>query len=298
MSKRMTGTEKWDDPWFFRLPLEYKCLWIYLLDKCDHAGLWKVNLELASFHLKVDFKFKDISKYFVDKIIVVNDDLWFIPNFVNFQYGKLNIDNKVHKSVISNLEKFNLLDDKHCVILSPLLGSHIAPCYEAKDKDKEKEKDKDQDKEKEKDRKISKETNPDENISVATFEDKIEIFMDMWNFVFQGTKVSQIKFMSEKRRALFKEALKDIDTEEDWKDAILGLRSSEFHMGEGESKWVADVDYFLGKTKKVYLSFSEKYKSQKELGNIANENHETASIGQNGSDGLSVDRSEEIGNDI
>jgi len=48
VSKRFTDSEKWRDPWFRRLPTEYKLLWLYLLDECDVSGVWKVDLELAT----------------------------------------------------------------------------------------------------------------------------------------------------------------------------------------------------------------------------------------------------------
>ena len=52
MSKRFTDTEKWDRPWFLALPPEYKAFWEYLRDKCDRAGIWYVNFELASYLIK------------------------------------------------------------------------------------------------------------------------------------------------------------------------------------------------------------------------------------------------------
>lgn len=278
MPKRLTGTEKWEDPWFYRLSIEYKCLWLYLLDKCDHAGIWKVNLDLASFHLKVDFKVDETIRSFGDKVVVVNEDNWFIPNFIYFQYGKLNKDNKVHRSVISNLGKLHLLNDEFEIDTSSYLAPHIAPCYQAKDKDKEKDKDKVNIQDKDKEPPIS----GNEELPEPTLEDKMEEFVELWNFAFKGTRVPQVKHLSGKRKELFKIALKEIGSKQDWIDAILGLRSSEFHLGENTNNWVADVDYFLGKTKKVYLSFSEKYKSSKNLGSTENENHENPTIGENG----------------
>ena len=46
---------------------------------------------------------------FLDKIVIFdNGDKWFIPDFIDFQYGELNPNSNVHKSVISLLQRYNL----------------------------------------------------------------------------------------------------------------------------------------------------------------------------------------------
>ncbi len=130
MAKRFTASEKWDDPWFCSLnPIE-KLFWLYVLDKCDHAGLWQANWPLVKFHLG---EIPDLSK-FEGRLSEIERDRYFIQKFIEFQYKSLNPANKVHQSIISKLEKQGA-----CKPLgSPLQG--------AKDKDKEKDKDKDKDK--------------------------------------------------------------------------------------------------------------------------------------------------------
>jgi hypothetical protein len=48
MAKRFTDSEKWNRPWFRKLPTKYKLLWLYILDHCDMSGVWYVDFELAS----------------------------------------------------------------------------------------------------------------------------------------------------------------------------------------------------------------------------------------------------------
>jgi len=132
MSKRFTDTNKWEDPWFCDLDINGKLLWEYLCDKCDHAGIWKVNMRLAEFHLG----FKPDVNGLGGRAIELRSGKWFLPGFVDFQYGELNPANKVHASVIFILKKEGAWKD----LKSPLQG--------AKDKDKDKEKDKDKDKDK------------------------------------------------------------------------------------------------------------------------------------------------------
>jgi hypothetical protein len=101
MAKRFTATEKWDDVWFFELSTEAKMFWLYLLDKCDHAGIWQVNMVIAKAYLG----FTPTLEMVKDKINVLNQQKWFIPKFICFQYGELNPANRTHASVISILKK-------------------------------------------------------------------------------------------------------------------------------------------------------------------------------------------------
>lgn len=123
MAKRFTATEKWDDPWFHQLTNDMKLAWLFLLDKCDHSGMWNVNEPLMQFHLG----FTPSPSDFMGRVVEHSPEKWFVPKFVSFQYGELSLENRVHISVLSKLRKEGLCKD----LISPLLG--------AKDKDKEKE---------------------------------------------------------------------------------------------------------------------------------------------------------------
>lgn len=103
MPKRFTATEKWIDPWFSELALKDKMFWIFLLDNCDHAGVWQVNWRLVRFHISPDFQLNLAP--FSGRIHALSEAKWFIPKFVEYQYGALNPDNRVHQSVISLLMK-------------------------------------------------------------------------------------------------------------------------------------------------------------------------------------------------
>ena len=114
MAKRMTDTDKWKKRFVRDLSPQHKLLWFYILDDCNHAGMWEVDLEVASIRigekLQHDMPAEDmLPKSFLDKIVVLDDgDKWFIPDFIDFQYGELNPNSNVHKSVIALLQKHNL----------------------------------------------------------------------------------------------------------------------------------------------------------------------------------------------
>jgi hypothetical protein len=102
MAKRFTATEKWIDPWFCGLTALDKLFWVYLLDNCDHAGIWQVNWPLVGFHIK-DYVFN--KEVFKGRIFELKEQKWFIPKFIVFQYGELNPENRAHLSVIHILKK-------------------------------------------------------------------------------------------------------------------------------------------------------------------------------------------------
>lgn len=130
MAKRFTDTDKWKREWFSELDLRGKLVWFYILDQCDHRGVWFSNFKLLS--LQVGFKVtKEMFElWFGAKVRLFEVDKYFIPSFVEFQYGKLNPGNNAHKSVIELIEKLGPQEP----LKSPSGG--------AQDKDTDKDKDK------------------------------------------------------------------------------------------------------------------------------------------------------------
>ena len=47
MAKRFTDTDKWKKGFIRNLPAKYKLLWLYILDDCNHAGVWETDFEVA-----------------------------------------------------------------------------------------------------------------------------------------------------------------------------------------------------------------------------------------------------------
>lgn len=142
MAKRFTDTNIWDKAWFRKLPPRLKETWRYLCDKCDHAGIWEIDIEALVFNVGESVTMEEIQSYFGDRVKPLDDEKIFLPSFIPFQYKcdpeNLNPENKVHKSVIRILEKYGVCKP----LASPLKG--------VKDKDKDKDKELDKDKESEK----------------------------------------------------------------------------------------------------------------------------------------------------
>lgn len=134
MAKRLSDTEKWSDPWFRKLPKDLKLLWLYLLDRCDMAGCWKTDIDLASLFIGYRYSIDRVLKEFnSDKVRIVEFDngrKWMIEDFIRYQYGKLSEESRVHKSVFRLLSSYEQIGYAKGI---------YTPNVNNKDKDKDKD---------------------------------------------------------------------------------------------------------------------------------------------------------------
>ena len=106
MAKRFTDNGKWKKRFFKTLSPKYKLLWIYILDDCDHAGIWEVDMEVAQLRIGEPLEEQKALELFNGNLVVIKGgDKWFIPDFISFQYGELNPNSRVHQSVLDLLDK-------------------------------------------------------------------------------------------------------------------------------------------------------------------------------------------------
>jgi len=145
VAKRFTETGKWKKKWIRELSPEMKLFWFYLLDNCDHAGIWEVDIKLAAFQIEVELDESEILNTFNRKIVPFKPGKWFVPKFIVYQYGELNKSNRAHLSVIKILTKYGLYKG-----LNEVEQGAYKILEGAKDKDKDKELDKVKDKDKDK----------------------------------------------------------------------------------------------------------------------------------------------------
>lgn len=109
MGKRFTDTEKWKKQWFGDLTPKNKLLWIYLCDTCSGAGIADFSERFFSFAVGFKVTRDMLTKAFKDKICWIEQNKFFIPSFIEFQYGQLNEACKPHKPHIQELLKLGLL---------------------------------------------------------------------------------------------------------------------------------------------------------------------------------------------
>jgi len=112
MDKRFTDTEKWQDPWFCGLSPELKLLWLFLVDSCDVAGIWKVNHKYAEFVIGAPINWESAGKVFNGRVVIPekSGEYWFIPKYLIFHYPNgLSEDSGFTKGVIKRLSQHQVL---------------------------------------------------------------------------------------------------------------------------------------------------------------------------------------------
>lgn len=140
MAKRFIETQIFEKELLSTLEAPYKLLFFYYITKCDHAGILDHHaLRLASFILDHSYTVAEVDEAFNGKLVTIGKK-WFMPSFVEFQYGKLNEANRAHNSVIKLLEKHSICSNS--LQFKPL----ISTLQGAKDMDKVKDMDKAKDK--------------------------------------------------------------------------------------------------------------------------------------------------------
>lgn len=151
MAKRFTDSNKYKKRFFRNLPGAYKLLWDFLYHDCDNCGIWIVDFEFAQGYvgkdMPIDLK-KALELFNADeeRIVEIKEgEKWFLPGFIEFQYGHLSEKNRAHIPVISALGKLGLLNPDNS--LKEKIKEDISSLQGGKDKAQEKDKDKDKDKE-------------------------------------------------------------------------------------------------------------------------------------------------------
>lgn len=131
MAKRFIDTSLYKHSWYRKLNPKMKCVWIYLTTNCDHAGIYDVDLELMSFMIGSKITEKEIFTALGNHIAILKNgsEKWYLRKFVKFQYGELKDTNNAHKSVIKQLNKYDIDLGADEGLVS------ISSAYKDKDKD-------------------------------------------------------------------------------------------------------------------------------------------------------------------
>jgi len=244
VAKRFHETGIWNQDWFLELPYEYKFLWFYIKDTCDHAGIWKPNIKFIEFisEKKLDMK-KSIEIFNSDKerIQILPNKRWFILDFISFQYGpKLNPNNRVHQSVI------NLLHTNEVNLTS------IRGLIDLKDRVKDKDKDKDKDSVNILPKPKKSLFNPDKEYKDYGSQDLLGYFCNQYEEIYK------IRYMCNfgKDGKIFKELL-DL-----YKDPVLVVDAVDilFEESLNEESWVAgkvSVGVFKTQINKIMIKLRE-----------------------------------------
>ncbi len=111
MAKRFIDTGLFDDQWFMNLSKDAKLLWIYLITKCDHAGIIEINERLIEFQTGIK-SFKTTGAELGSRLYFVRESYYFIPKYIDFQYPNFpNSRVRQQESAIKILVKYGLFDE-------------------------------------------------------------------------------------------------------------------------------------------------------------------------------------------
>jgi hypothetical protein len=189
MAKRLTDSNKWNDSWFTNLPMDIKLVWIYLLDTCDHAGVYKTNIRLLKFQTGSERTEEELIEFFKERIYITGDK-WFIPKFVTFQYKNFFTNNapavKSARELLVNHSIIKPNDNSFITLKQPLLNPYIR----TKDKDMDTDKDKAIDKNTDKNKRIA-----DNTVNILANANSLDI--DYYNAVEYWKELGGINGVSE-----------------------------------------------------------------------------------------------------
>lgn len=105
MAKRFTETDKWNDTWYSSLSPTQKYVFLYLIDVCDNAGFYEINIRKMEFDLGIEKdKIQGALKGLERGLIGAEEVLW-IKNFLRHQKNlPLNPTNPAHRQIIRLIE--------------------------------------------------------------------------------------------------------------------------------------------------------------------------------------------------
>lgn len=114
--KTFTDSEKWDDKWFRALLPDTKLIYIYILDRSDHAGVWDLDGDALRFQTKLDLDDVSILHHLGlmdDKIQLLPCGKYWLVNYITFQQPKgLSRKFKHCAPIFRSLEKHGIDPDQ------------------------------------------------------------------------------------------------------------------------------------------------------------------------------------------
>lgn len=214
MSKRFVDSEIWKKSWYRKLSPKMKCVWHYMTENCDIAGILEFDAELMSFQIGEEIGKNEVVESFENKIIFIEKDKIFIPSFIEFQQNcpiiGLNLSNNCHKGIINKLNKHEktrgYLGANQVLIRTP--GNSNSN---------------------------SKGNSKKRGCGGKTI-------FDLWNTSENFTKAAKF---TDKRKKAADSRWEENPDEDYWKSVLLRIESSGFCNGKNGRGWKADFDFFI-----------------------------------------------------
>ena len=131
MALRFTCTNKWEDAWFLDLSPTHKLIHLYIVDRCDCAGIWKVSLKDLEF--RTGATNADFGAFCLaagkERLWQIDAETIWLVKFVPFQYPKVfNANNPAVKGIAARLLKikapYEMLGSPYVGAIKSLNGNH------------------------------------------------------------------------------------------------------------------------------------------------------------------------------
>lgn len=121
IGKTFSDPDKWEENWFLRLPKKLKYLYVYLWERCDHAGVVEVVLPIWSAHTGLDLDRNslnhliEISNSDKERILDLKSKIWF-TEYIRFNQQSdptlgLRSNYTFHKHVFKRLKNHGIVDE-------------------------------------------------------------------------------------------------------------------------------------------------------------------------------------------
>jgi hypothetical protein len=249
------------------------------------AGVWSPNWTLASAYIGDEVGEADLA-VFNGQLQKMEGGKFFVPDFIEFQYGQLSENCKPHQKVISLLKKYKLLER---VSIPYTKGIHtLQEEEEEEEKDKELEKDPPEKGSGEKPQKrsaklqvITHAVQPDHKdqyqgivaeinagLDIAASWKKIkdfineqkplfpEPYVDLWNIFASKNNLSRVDVITQKRKEKVKARTREPSF--DFVKILDAIRTSDFYLGKKEnSDWKVDFDFIM-RSQDTYIKILER----------------------------------------
>lgn len=123
---RFSETDKWKDAWFRKLPAPSKLLFLFIIDTCDNAGFFEMDVELCAFITKMEEKHILGAIEGLKRGLLGSDKkegLFYVKNFLRHQRNlPLNPENNAHRQIIRLLEEKKTYFESNSSFFRGLLG--------------------------------------------------------------------------------------------------------------------------------------------------------------------------------
>ena len=108
MSKHFIDSDMWDDLRFMEAEPNHKLIAVYMISKCDCAGIFRFNPKVLPIVLGFKVTEETILEAPVD-VLKIGQFLFWLKNYCKHQYGTLDSRCRAHRPVFSLLAKHGLL---------------------------------------------------------------------------------------------------------------------------------------------------------------------------------------------